>query len=353
MKFTFQTENKMYILWKVLDSDHWIKKTLCLEEHKGWLQLRSYFLSSLHQFCWLWYCNIVTATLKSSLRQQSLMVQETWASDDQLVCKKANMFGKVILKLNYGVLPWWQICDTCARDNLEYWCKVMALHTFKFKFKGALLAWKFPKQCYQSIICQQVPFFLIGVSQVSEQSEHAERKLAFLTWTRWAVLYQPSQTFTVITFPWFLLCESCLVNIASEIHYLIFSLPALSFSSPLGECQSTTCGLFQSAVNSCWVLLLCLFVVHRCMILPSGLKRLPLFTVIRCDSDQREKAVCPMRQAWCSGAPCRSLHGGSGCCWLEPYGDKSKCHWWLRASGLCQTFMVFIVSTWLELCWLC
>lgn len=148
-------------------------------------------------------------------------------------------------------------------------------------------------------------------------------------------LYQPSQTFTVITFPWFLLCDSCLVNIAAEIHYLMFSLPALSFSSPLGECQSTTCGLFQSAVNSCWALLHCIFVAHRCVILPSGLKRLPLFTVVRCDFDQREKAVCPQRRASCSGVPWRSVHGSSGCCWLQPYGDKSKCHWWLRAFVRC------------------
>lgn len=52
----------------------------------------------------------------------------------------------------------------------------------------------------------------------------------FLTWTSWAVPYKPSQTFTVITSPWFLLYASCLVNIAAEIHYLIFSLPVLLFS---------------------------------------------------------------------------------------------------------------------------
>lgn len=149
-----------------------------------------------------------------------------------------------------------------------------------------------------------------------------------------------SQTFTVITFPWFFLCDSCLVNIAAEIHYLIFSV--LFFSSPLGECQSTTCGLFQSAVNSRWVPLHCLFLAHRCMILPSGLKRLPLFTVICCDFDQREKASCPERRASCSGVPWRSLLCSSGCCWFETYGDKSKCHWRLRA-------LVFVRRSWCSL----
>lgn len=144
-----------------------------------------------------------------------------------------------------------------------------------------------------TLTCQQVPFFPFDGSQASEQREHAERMSAFLTWTSWAVLYHASQTFTVITFPWFFLCDSCLVNITAEIHYLICS--PLPFSSPSGECQSTACGLFQSAVNSCWVPRHCLFLAHRCIILPSGLKRLPPFTVIRCDFDQRDKAKCARR----------------------------------------------------------
>lgn len=130
--------------------------------------------------------------------------------------------------------------------------------------------------------CQQIPFSLLNTSQAGQECE--QRKSALVTWTSrvWAVLHSPSQTFTVITFPWFLLCDSCLVNIAAGIHYLIFSLPVLFFSSPLGECQSTMCGLFHY-VNSCCVLLRCLFLARRCMILPSGLgKKKPFdcFTVI-------------------------------------------------------------------------
>lgn len=147
---------------------------------------------------------------------------------------------------------------------------------------------------------QQVPFFPLGVSQASKQREHAERKSACPI---------SSQTCTVITFPWFLLYDSCVVNIAAHIHYLIFCLPVLSFSSPLGECQSTMCGLLQSAVNSCWVLLHCLFLAHCCMILPSGLKRLPPF---HCDSLWfaviliKEKRQC----AWRDTFHAVEYHGG-------------------------------------------
>ncbi|XP_042074215.1 cell adhesion molecule 1a isoform X5 [Haplochromis burtoni] len=42
-----------------------------------------------------------------------------------------------------------------------------------------------------------------------------------------------------------------------------------------GECQSTTCGLFHY-VNSCCVLLRCLFLARRCMILPSGAAQDPV-----------------------------------------------------------------------------
>lgn len=103
----------------------------------------------------------------------------------------------------------------------------------------------------------------------------------FLTWTSWAVPYKPSQTFTVITSPWFLLYASCLVNIAAEIHYLIFSLPVLLFS------------FRWVSVNNMWIIpvscelllgpsaLPFFSLAHRCMILPSGLKRLPPF---HCDS---------------------------------------------------------------------
>lgn len=39
---------------------------------------------------------------------------------------------------------------------------------------------------------------------------------------------------------------------------------------------------------------------------------------------KEKKAVCPERRASCSGVPWHSLFGSSGCCWLEPYGDKSN-----------------------------
>lgn len=98
----------------------------------------------------------------------------------------------------------WHPC----RNNLEYESKIMAFIC--------------------TLTRQQVPFFAFSVSQASEQWEHA-RKSAFLTWTSCTVPHPPSQTFTVITFPWFLLCDSCLVNAAAEIHYLIFSLLSFPF----------------------------------------------------------------------------------------------------------------------------
>lgn len=72
--------------------------------------------------------------------------------------------------------------------------------------------------------CQNVPFFLLAMSQASQQTE--QKKSAFVS--------QPSrasQPFTVITFPWFLLSDSRLVNTAAEIHYLTCSPSALSLCS--------------------------------------------------------------------------------------------------------------------------
>lgn len=75
-----------------------------------------------------------------------------------------------------------------------------------------------PNQIFNyTFTCQNIPFFPFSVSQAGQQTE--QRKFAFCHTHEAA---QPSQTFTVITFPQFLLCDSCLVNIAAEIHYLIF-----------------------------------------------------------------------------------------------------------------------------------
>lgn len=178
------------------------------------------------------------------------------------------------------------------------------------------------------------------MSQTSKQQEHA-RTSPFLTRTSWSAPHLPSQTFTVITCPWFLLCDSHLVNTAADIHYLILFLLVLSFS------------FRWVSVNNVWIIpvscelllspsALPLFfsLAHGCMTLPSGLKKkkkktAPFFTVIRCDFDQREgkkkKQRAQRDELPCGAASWRSLLGSSGCCWLEPYGDKSKCQWWLRA----------------------
>lgn len=143
--------------------------------------------------------------------------------------------------------------------------------------------------------CQQIPFSLLNTSQAGQECE--QRKSALVTWTSrvWAVLHSPSQTFTVITFPWFLLCDSCLVNIAAGIHYLIFSLPVLFFSSPLGECQSTTCGLFHY-VNSCCPSAL----PFPCTSLYDSAIRFGKKETLRlfhCDFDQGENVGRPRRRA--------------------------------------------------------
>lgn len=79
-----------------------------------------------------------------------------------------------------------------------------------------------------------------------------------------------------------MLCDSPHVSVAAELHNLTSSKPVpLSLSvSPLGECQSTARGLFQSAVSARWVpvrRLVAFFLSHT--VLLSGLKRLPLVSL--------------------------------------------------------------------------
>lgn len=147
---------------------------------------------------------------------------------------------------------------------------------------------------------------------------------------------------------------SCYVPTLSNIHsnYLpmIFALWFLSCQycswNPLFNVFSP-CSLFLLSfrwvsVNNMWIIPVSCELLLSPSALPFSLhifvwfchqvwKDCPLFIVIHCDFDQREKAVCPERRASCSGVPWRVLLGSSGCCWLGPYGDKSQCLGWLRA----------------------
>lgn len=131
----------------------------------------------------------------------------------------------------------------------------------------------------------------------------------------------------------FLLCNACLVNTAAKIHNLI-----LPFSLFLLSCRWVSVYTMRIIPVS-WLPPHCLFLAHRCVSLPSGLKRLPPHVLFLAVIWIKGKLPYAQRDGLHSVERCGGLSSAAR---VDAFRHKSKCQWRLRA-------LVFVRRSWCSL----